>query len=200
MRVSLLLGMMAAAVVTSSAAEATSVTIDFPTAGDHWGEIAGGESGVLTAGGYTDPLSSQGSYVTSSGNSYPSLNNFVATSFSVTMNIFTGPDTINYSIGGNSVDVNLPDCCGPELYSTGTLTLPTSILLTSTSPITFTLNFDVGEISPPNFIEFGPGTVTLNGAYATPEPSTWAMMLLGFGGLGFVGYRATRRAEKTAPV
>jgi hypothetical protein len=34
----------------------------------------------------------------------------------------------------------------------------------------------------------------------TPEPSTWAMMLLGFAGLGFVGYRraasspfATRR-------
>jgi hypothetical protein len=25
-----------------------------------------------------------------------------------------------------------------------------------------------------------------------PEPSTWAMMLLGFAGLGFAGYRATR--------
>ena len=25
---------------------------------------------------------------------------------------------------------------------------------------------------------------------STPEPSTWAMMLLGFGGIGFVGYRA----------
>jgi PEP-CTERM motif len=27
---------------------------------------------------------------------------------------------------------------------------------------------------------------------AAPEPSTWAMMLLGFAGLGFVGYRRTR--------
>jgi PEP-CTERM motif len=26
-----------------------------------------------------------------------------------------------------------------------------------------------------------------------PEPSTWAMMLVGFAGLGFVGYRASRR-------
>ena len=27
-----------------------------------------------------------------------------------------------------------------------------------------------------------------------PEPSTWAMLLVGFGGLGFVGYRARARA------
>jgi hypothetical protein len=31
-------------------------------------------------------------------------------------------------------------------------------------------------------------------AAATPEPSTWAMMLLGFAGLGFAGYRRTRKA------
>jgi hypothetical protein len=31
-----------------------------------------------------------------------------------------------------------------------------------------------------------------------PEPSTWAMMLLGFAGLGFVGYRASRRAAAAA--
>ena len=28
---------------------------------------------------------------------------------------------------------------------------------------------------------------------AVPEPSIWAMMLLGFAGLGFAGYRSTRR-------
>ena len=28
---------------------------------------------------------------------------------------------------------------------------------------------------------------------AIPEPSTWAMMLLGFAGLGFAGYRASRK-------
>jgi PEP-CTERM motif len=31
-----------------------------------------------------------------------------------------------------------------------------------------------------------------------PEPSTWAMMLLGFAGLGFVGYRRMRRAKHQA--
>jgi hypothetical protein len=30
-------------------------------------------------------------------------------------------------------------------------------------------------------------------APSTPEPSTWAMMLLGFAGLGFMGYRQTKR-------
>jgi hypothetical protein len=29
---------------------------------------------------------------------------------------------------------------------------------------------------------------------STPEPSTWAMMILGFAGLGFAGYRASRKA------
>jgi hypothetical protein len=39
-----------------------------------------------------------------------------------------------------------------------------------------------------NFTQF---SVT---AAATPEPSTWAMMLLGFAGLGFAGYRRIRKA------
>ena len=35
------------------------------------------------------------------------------------------------------------------------------------------------------------GTGSISGV---PEPSTWAMMLLGFAGLGFAGYRASRKA------
>ena len=33
------------------------------------------------------------------------------------------------------------------------------------------------------------------GGSAVPEPSTWAMMLLGFAGLGFAGYRRARSGE-----
>jgi hypothetical protein len=33
---------------------------------------------------------------------------------------------------------------------------------------------------------------------AVPEPSTWAMMIAGFAGLGFAGYRASRRSGATA--
>jgi hypothetical protein len=35
-------------------------------------------------------------------------------------------------------------------------------------------------------------------ASAIPEPCTWAMMLLGFAGLGFAGYRRARAGQKGA--
>jgi PEP-CTERM motif len=46
-------------------------------------------------------------------------------------------------------------------------------------------------------ITFDYTPVTLRSA-PVPEPSTWAMMLLGFGGLGFLGYLQTRRAKPQA--
>jgi hypothetical protein len=33
---------------------------------------------------------------------------------------------------------------------------------------------------------------------STPEPSTWAMMTLGFVGLSFAGYRSSRKAGAIA--
>jgi hypothetical protein len=41
------------------------------------------------------------------------------------------------------------------------------------------------------------GTGTLS---AVPEPSTWAMMLIGFAGLGFAGYRQRRKLAVAASV
>src|SRR5580704_6800805 len=42
-------------------------------------------------------------------------------------------------------------------------------------------------------------TVSIDmGVAAVPEPATWAMMLLGFAGLGFAGYRKSREAISLA--
>jgi hypothetical protein len=51
--------------------------------------------------------------------------------------------------------------------------------------------FDNGET-----LTFVPASVTVtdqSSVAAVPEPSTWAMMLVGFGGLGFLSYRRSRR-------
>jgi PEP-CTERM motif len=43
-----------------------------------------------------------------------------------------------------------------------------------------------------------PITVPVALTVGTPEPSTWAMMLVGFAGLGFAGYRRTRKPVSIA--
>ena len=47
---------------------------------------------------------------------------------------------------------------------------------------------------------FRPSLVTLSVGriVATPEPSTWAMMLAGFAGLGFMGWRGSKKSASHA--
>jgi uncharacterized membrane protein len=80
------------------------------------------------------------------------------------------------------------------------------VLFGSANSIAYAIN-DAGQVAG------GSGGVGLGGnlyaalwtgdlsgplASAVPEPSTWAMMLLGFAGLGFVGYRTSRKAINSA--
>ena len=58
-----------------------------------------------------------------------------------------------------------------------------------------------GAVTPGNFASITSETRYLYGSVTpsvAPEPSTWAMMLLGFAGLGFAGYRRTRKAVPIA--
>jgi hypothetical protein len=61
--------------------------------------------------------------------------------------------------------------------------------LTLVSPNEFTV--DVTGDNPP-FLGTLVIDVTTNGMTPVPEPSTWALMLLGFAGLGFAGWRRKR--------
>jgi hypothetical protein len=56
------------------------------------------------------------------------------------------------------------------------VTLDPGVLVPGSSPMDLVLNVTVGSVTP-----------------GIPEPSTWAMMAIGFAGLGFAGYRKAQR-------
>ena len=114
-------------------------------------------------------------------------------------------------IGGAS---NVADALlGPHVEIFGTAILGEEIgeegVILGTASATFDFSFRgdliLGEVDDDRVTNLGffsgpidltlddPGIFVLGGA--VPEPSTWAMMLLGFAGLGFVGYRSTGAAD-----
>jgi hypothetical protein len=89
-------------------------------------------------------------------------------------------------------------------YSGGVLSYSAFNSDTSQS-ITDSLVFDLATLGPSVYLGFTGGSgaswalqdVTNYSVSAVPEPSTWAMLLFGFAGLGFAGYR---RAKNRLPV
>ena len=57
-----------------------------------------------------------------------------------------------------------------------------------------TLDPNVSTDTPGYSILFGDGIGNGTGVPTAPEPSTWAMLLIGFATLGFAGYRRSRAA------
>ena len=92
-----------------------------------------------------------------------------------------GIDEANYlNIPHNSMDPS--GYGGPNAFFTNNL--GTSLVVNFITPIAASGGTDVFSLEE---------AVSLNSVViGTPEPSTWAMMLLGFAGLGFVGYRKSR--------
>jgi hypothetical protein len=91
------------------------------------------------------------------------------------------PQTTTISIGSQSFALTLPSSQGYTLF-------------------THTFTNASGALS---FVESGPaseqGSLLADVSVANvPEASTWAMMVLGFAGLGFAGYRRARRAAFSA--
>jgi hypothetical protein len=98
----------------------------------------------------------------------------------------TGGATISGTFSGGSSDLQL---VGPLINSIALNGAPVSGVFTpSANP--FSLTLGVVLLQPDAGASSGDLSVT-----ATPEPSSWAMMILGFVGIGFVAYR--RKAKKT---
>jgi hypothetical protein len=58
--------------------------------------------------------------------------------------------------------------------------------------------FDIGSLSDLPIVAFNASSTKKAFEFdmAAPEPSTWAMLLIGFAGLGYTGYRSARRLKK----
>ncbi len=76
-------------------------------------------------------------------------------------------DSAPLTFGGSAYTASFTDSLGPGIYY---------------AEITGRVNSTVLGVG---------GSVT---TIAVPEPSTWAMMLIGFASLGFAGYRASRKS------
>jgi hypothetical protein len=80
---------------------------------------------------------------------------------------------------------------GPGLHLSG-FSLLTNLSGLTPADVSFTndsIRYNASGLS----FETSPYFITLTVATAVPERSTWAMMLVGFAGLGFAGYRNARR-------
>jgi PEP-CTERM motif len=98
-----------------------------------------------------------------------------------------GPGFLIWGDGGGAPVVGVP--LG---YTSGT-PISSSLVYTGETIAGLTLIPGTYTFTIPN------DTITLEiaGASTTPEPSTWAMMLAGFAGLGFVGYRRAKKGRAT---
>jgi hypothetical protein len=140
------------------------------------------------------------------------------TSFSLSNDsdgFLTGDFTINTASGAFSATADAAITSGPAAGVYAPLDINADGLHYESEAgfvnVSFTANLDnrpaspaLEEVdwSPPpssdgfaNSLTVAGGATLIQSEPPIPEPSTWAMMLLGFGGLGFLGYRQTRKRQ-----
>ena len=91
--------------------------------------------------------------------------------------LFLTPGTITFAMSGSPTDLN-------DFKGTGSVGIFLSLNTSDTG--------DGFATSASRLMGTITYTYTPAASFAVPEPSTWAMMVAGFAGLGLLGYRKTR--------
>jgi len=103
----------------------------------------------------------------------------------LTSNPISGGELSLFHVGDPNVIAEVPILPAGSLTQSATLGVPDGVLLTSPGDYYFQI---LGNFSNPSSI-VADITGSISVTSAVPEPSTWAMMLLGFLGVGFLAYR-----------
>ena len=142
----------------------------------------------------------------------------VANGFTINMtNVFSSPDNLIYYGPGTTyaVDVRGISFSGPAgvAFSIGADTVAGGSPFpgfTCGSAYCLTGPGDPNDLNPSNLVDVndpnglrthpvvGLTDVTITLASAVPEPSTWAMMILGFAAVGFMAYRRRHQSMQAA--
>jgi hypothetical protein len=128
----------------------------------------------------------------------------------------TSADFVSFSYSSSDLTFDLTSGDSPGLFgglnsdgsfnATGTLVVESPVVFPGfqADPGEFTAEGERFVIVGGKSVDVGPATdlgtvfTFTNVTNTVPEPSTWAMMALGFAGLGFLGYRKTRSGNALA--
>jgi PEP-CTERM motif len=179
---------------------------DFPT-GDYTFGLTGGTMGPI---GFT---------ITYAGDAYSNTPELTAASFSALQSAnAAAPITIDFNTmvvsgnateGANNIFFSVFDSSSAQVFSTTLSTDATSVtigggILSAGQSYTFDLLFDdrivdsSGDFLKTQFYDTHTGGSFSTAAGAVPEPSTWAMLFMGFIGLGFAASLRGRKQGAAA--
>jgi hypothetical protein len=179
---------LALAATTAISASASASTVTYTVSGtfeqlsgSYYAALSGGSfAGTFVAPSDTFPLAPQ---------TYDDLHNYQVNIYTANGTLFS---TLNSSTSGAYLAISntYSDIYGGERITfvtngTNYLQLVVPLTFNGTGSIIPGVNTSYAEVGP-SYAYLATGNIVVA---AVPEPSTWAMMLLGFAGVGFMAYR-----------